>query len=235
MIDGQGKSDYYSNVAKFTKRSNIMRKMKKVMVLLAAMLVAAMLGGCGGSFDASQYVKALLDNSYKNDSEAFVKEKVGTKEEAEKLYTEGIDTEMASITTGMSVPEDLEAEFRTVLEDVYKNVKYTVGDANKKDSKTYEVEVKCEKMNIFGPTMESFYAAAEAYDGDTEDEAALNEAIVTMLADAFKETLPNVTYEDAETVTVRVELVNNVWTPNEDDIVKLQESLFDTDAASMTP
>ena len=63
MIDGQGKSDYYSNVAKFTKRSNIMRKMKKVMVLLAAMLVAAMLGGCGGSFDASQYVKALLELS----------------------------------------------------------------------------------------------------------------------------------------------------------------------------
>ena len=88
-----------------------MRKMKKVMVLLAAVLVAAMLGGCGGSFDASQYVKALLDNSYKGDSEAFVKEKVGTKEEAEKLYIEGIDTEMASITDQTQVSEELEAEF----------------------------------------------------------------------------------------------------------------------------
>lgn len=212
-----------------------MRKMKKVMVLLAAVLVAAMSGGCGGSFDASQYVKALLDNSYKGDSEAFVKEKVGTKEEAEKLYIEGIDTEMASITDQAQVSEELEAEFRTVLQDVYKNVKYTVGDAEKKDSKTYEVEVKCEKMNIFGPTMESFYAAAEAYDGDTEDDAALNEAVVTMLKDSFKETLANVTYGDAESVTVRVELVNNVWTPNEADILTLQESLFDTEAASMTP
>ena len=83
--------------------------------------------------------------------------------------------------------------------------------------------------------MESFYAAAEAYDGDTEDDAALNEAVVTMLKDSFKETLANVTYGDAESVTVRVELVNNVWTPNEADILTLQESLFDTEAASMTP
>ena len=63
----------------------------------------------------------------------------------------------------------------------------------------------------------------------------MNEQIVIMLRDAFKDTLANVAYEDEQSVTVRVELKNNVWTPNEDDIKKLQESLFDTEAANVTP
>ena len=83
--------------------------------------------------------------------------------------------------------------------------------------------------------MESFYAAVEAYDGDTSDEDALNEQVVIMLRDAFKDALANVSYEDEQSVTVRVELKDKVWTPNEDDIVKLQESLFDTEAASAMP
>ena len=211
-----------------------MKKMRKLALLLVAVLAAAVLGGCGGSFDASGYVKALLDNSYKGDSTEFVAQKVGSKEEAEKLYVEGLDSEMSTMTTGIQISEELEAEFREVVKDVYKNVKYTVGDATKKDD-VYEVEVKCQKMDIFGPTMESFYAAVEAYDGDTSDEDALNEQIVIMLRDAFKDTLANVAYEDEQSVTVRVELKNNVWTPNEDDIKKLQESLFDTEAANVTP
>lgn len=208
-----------------------MKRMRKVALLLVAVLAAAMLGGCGSSFDASGYVKALLDNSYKGDSAEFVEQKVGTKEEAEKLYEEGIDTEMSTMTTGITISEDLEGEFRQVVQDVYKNVKYTVGDATKKDD-VYEVEVKCQKMDIFAPTMEKFYAAIEAYDGDTTDEDALNEQVVIMLRDAFKDALANVSYEDEQSVTVRVELKDKVWTPNEDDIVKLQESLFDTEAVS---
>jgi len=59
-----------------------MKRMRKVALLLVAALAAAVLGGCGGSFDASAYVKALMDNSYKGDSSAFVEQKVGTKEQA---------------------------------------------------------------------------------------------------------------------------------------------------------
>ena len=54
-----------------------MKKMRKIVILLAAVMAAVLLGGCG-NFDASGYIKALLDNSYKNDSTAFVEEKVGT-------------------------------------------------------------------------------------------------------------------------------------------------------------
>ena len=48
--------------------------MKKCVAVLAMAVVT--LTGCA-SFDASAYLKAILDNSYKNDSTAFVEQKVG--------------------------------------------------------------------------------------------------------------------------------------------------------------
>ena len=61
----------------------MMKAMKKCEAVLAMAVVT--LTGCA-SFDASAYLKAILDNSYKNDSTAFVEQKVGTKEEAAELY-----------------------------------------------------------------------------------------------------------------------------------------------------
>ena len=40
---------------------------KKIAVLLILVLSTGLIGGCGQQFDAAAYVKALLDNSYKND------------------------------------------------------------------------------------------------------------------------------------------------------------------------
>ena len=90
-----------------------MKKLRKISLLLVAMLAVTMLGGCG-SFDASGYIKALLDNSYKNDSTAFVEQKVGTEEQAKELYDQGIETELNSLIAGVNISDDLKNEFTTV-------------------------------------------------------------------------------------------------------------------------
>ena len=218
-----------------------MKRMKKVALLLAAVLAAAVLGGCGGSFDASAYVKALMDNSYKGDSTEFVEQKVGTKEQAEQLYEEGIDTEMSAITQSVQLSDELQSEFKDVLKDVFKNVKYTVGEATKKDD-SYEVEVKYQKMNVFAPAMESFNAASEAYvtemtekaanGEDTPSEEEINEQVYVMLNDAIKEAMGSVTYGDEESTIVHIELKDKTWTPNEDDLYNLELLLFDSEAVS---
>ena len=218
-----------------------MKRMKKVALLLAAVLEAAVLGGCGGSFDASAYVKALMDNSYKGDSTEFVEQKVGTKEQAEQLYEEGIDTEMSAITQSVQLSDELQSEFKDVLKDVFKNVKYTVGEATKKDD-SYEVEVKYQKMNVFAPAMESFNAASEAYvtemtekaanGEDTPSEEEINEQVYVMLKDAIKEAMGSVTYGDEESTIVHIELKDKTWTPNEDDLYNLELLLFDSEAVS---
>lgn len=219
-----------------------MKRMKKVIVVMVAVMAAAVLGGCGASFDASGYVKALLDNSYKGDSTAFLEEKVGTKEQAEELYEQGIDTEMKSITSQVQLSDELNEEFRGVLKDVFKNVKYTVGEATKGEDGSYEVEVKYQKMNVFAPAMESFNAASQAYveemtekalnGEETPSEEEMTEAVYTMLKDAIKESMENVSYADEESTTIHIELVDKVYTPNEDDIYNLELLLFDTDAVS---
>ena len=198
-------------------------KVRKVAVLLAAAMVAVLLGGCGLSFDASGYVKALLDNSYKGDPTAFVEQKVGTKEQAQELYKQGIDTEMKSLTSEADVSEELEAEFREVIENVFKKVKYTVGESTRKGD-SYEVVVKYQKMNIFASAMESFNTSSQAYveevsnkaeNGEETSEKEVNEQIFTLLKDALKDAMENPSYADEASTIIHVELKNNIWAPNE--------------------
>ena len=87
--------------------------MKKVALLMLSVLTLSLFAGCGGKFDASAYVKALLDNSYKNDSAAFVEMKIGSAEEASELYEQGLDAEMQGVLAGVSMSEEAENNYRT--------------------------------------------------------------------------------------------------------------------------
>lgn len=233
---------YNSSVAEiYYKGVRSMKKMRKAAILLAAMLMATVLGGCG-SFDASGYIKALLDNSYKNDSTAFVEQKIGTAEEASELYETGINTAMNSLTAQGQFSDELKAEFETVVKDIYKSVKYTVGEATKKDDGSYEVEVKYQKMKVFAGAMEKYTAATEAYVEEMTEKAGngeevpsdeeINEISYSMLKDAIQEALGSVEYEDEQTATVRVELKNKVYTPNEEDVYNLERLMFDIEAVT---
>ncbi len=217
-----------------------MKKMRKAAILLAAMLLATVLGGCG-SFDASGYIKALLDNSYKNDSTAFVEQKIGTAEEASELYETGINTALSSLTAQGQFSDELKKEFETVVKDIYKSVKYTVGEATKKDGGSYEVEVKYQKMKIFAGAMEKYNAAIEAYveemtekaeSGEVPSDEEANEISYGMLKDAIKESLGSVEYEDEQSAVVRVELKDKVYTPNEEDVYNLERLMFDIEAVT---
>lgn len=218
-----------------------MKKMKRISILLAAVLAATMLVGCG-SFDASGYMKALLDNSYKNDSTAFVDQKVGTAEQAKELYDLGIETELNSLISGVTISDELKNEFTTTLQDVYKSVKYTVGEAEKQDDDSYVVEVKYQKMKVFAPAMEKFQAEQQAYTdelseqvqngGEYPSEDEISEQVYTMLKDAIKDAAANAEFEDEASTTVRIELKDKVYSPNQDDVEALEYALFDLEEAS---
>ncbi len=218
-----------------------MKKMKKMSILLAAVVIATMLVGCG-SFDASGYMKALLDNSYKNDSTAFVDQKVGTAEQAKELYDLGIETELNSLISGVTISDELKNEFTTTLQDVYKSVKYTVGEAEKQDDDSYVVEVKYQKMKVFAPAMEKFQAEQQAYTdelseqvqngGEYPSEDEISEQVYTMLKDAIKDAAANAEFEDEASTTVRIELKDKVYSPNQDDVEALEYALFDLEEAS---
>lgn len=220
----------------------MMKKMKKLALVLVCVLVVGLLGGCGASFDASAYTKALLDNSYKNDPTAFVEMKIGTAEEAAALYEQGLDAEMAAIVTGsgMELSEEQEVTYRELFADILAGVKYTVGESVKQEDGSFVVTVTYEQMNIFGPAMEDYMArittlaeewmSAALLGEATPSEDEMMDAIITELAVCLEESLATATYDEPATATVRIEIVDKVYTPNEEDIANLEMVMFDLDA-----
>lgn len=216
---------------------------KKLSIILACIMLVGVLGGCGNSFDASAYLKALLDNSYKNDSSQLVSMKIATAEEAAKLYDEGLDTEVNAIVSSVgNLSEEQKEAYKKVFAEVLAGAKYTVGEAKKQDDGSYVVTVSYEQMNVFEPAMvaylkmvteksEEWQAAADK--GETiPSTSEMMEWIAMALKDCIGDSLKNVTYDEAQEATVKISLKDNVWTPNASDIENLEKVFFDLDDAS---
>lgn len=215
-----------------------MNRMKQIAVLLAAVLVTGLLAGCGSSFDASAYIKALMDNSYKNDSTGIVKQKIGTKEEAEALYESGLDAELEQLVEAANMSEELQEEYRAVFADMFKKADYTVGEAEKQEDNSYVVTVSYRQMKIFEPAFASYQeklnTLSEEWLNMAEDEAPteeeMYETVFTILKDCMKEALEDPDYADEASTTVHVELnSDNEYEPNEDELYGLESLLFDID------
>ena len=212
--------------------------MKKLSMLLAGALTVGMLSGCGASFDAAEYLRAILDNSYKNDSSKFVSMKVGTAEEASDLYEQGLKGEVDALVylSGVSATDEQYEELKSTFVGIYEATKYTVDGAEKQDDGSYVVSITYEQINVLGPAMEAYTAELEDIIADWEstgeapstDEMSVQ--FMDVYIDCFADALANVTYDEAATATIRVELVDQVWTPNESDVNDFQTSLFDIEA-----
>lgn len=212
--------------------------MKKLSIAAALVLSVSLLGGCGAKFDAAAYTKALLDNSYKNDSTDFVAMKIGTAEEAADLYEQGLDSEVdAMLSAAGSVTEEQAEGFRQVFADILKGAKYTVDGAEKQDDGGYVVTITYEQMQVFTPAIQAYaadiedmsneWADAAAAGGEIPAEEEMTAAVVDSLRTCFEEAIPNATYAEPQTTTIKIDLVNNVYTPNENDLANLEMVMFD--------
>ena len=211
-------------------------KMKKLSMILACVMLAAFLGGCGASFDAAGYISAILDNSYKNDSSKFVSMKIGTAEEAAKTYEESLKGEvdtLIEISGAGPASDEQRAQVETIMKDIYAKAKYTVDGAEKQDDGSFVVTVTYEQLNVFGPATEAYLADVESLEEEllnatempSEDE--LMERLMTSYIDSFNNALANVSYDAPATTTIKVEIKDQMWQPDSSDVVELETNLFD--------
>ncbi len=216
-----------------------MKKTKKIALLLVCVLVIGILGGCGNKFDAKAYLQAMLDLSYKNDTAAFMDLKIGTAEEAAQVYESGIDLAMKNFMTGVTVSDELTKKFRQIVQDMYGNAKYTVDSAEKQDD-DWVVTVTYEKMMVFKDTLANYETAVNdlytEWSGVTDEtqlptEEEMTDALLVALKDSMKDAIANAEYAEPATTTVKIELIDDVWTPNSKDIENLELLLFDTENA----
>lgn len=213
---------------------------KKIALVLSCIMMMGLLGGCGEKFDASAYLKALLDNSYKNDATAIVEMEIATAEEAAALYEEGLQGELDMMLTTAGITEDQIPGIRDIMADMLAGAKYTVGEAVEQEDGSFVVTVTYETMNVFGPTNEKYLADVETMVTEwTEamlagEEAASEEEMTAKVYEMFgttlQEVLANPTYAEPQETTVRIEIVDNMYQPNEEDLYNLEYLLYDSDA-----
>jgi disulfide oxidoreductase YuzD len=210
-----------------------MERFKKLLIVLVVVTATGILGGCTSNSDISEYLEALLDTSYKNEISKFVDIKLGNEDDASQLYIKGIDDGAALFCESLNVPEGLDDDFKELYKDLLKLVKYKVGGAVKQSDGSYVVTVTCEKLNVFQPAIELYEENMAAIvdewansEEDIEDEEKQRQAVLEF-KDSMETAMADATYDEPTEVTVRIELDDNKYTPNMDDVQELEKALLD--------
>ena len=193
----------------------------------------------GEQIPYDQYLSALLDVYFRNDSRAFVALGLGTAEDAALFYNEVLDSELLSIEIesilGIECPEVLENELRALMAQLLGSARYAVTGCELQADGTYEVTIIYEQAIIFQPLMELYMAVfLDLYTTWFEDYASAPSEedmmiqILAALCSSLRVCLENVTYAEPAITTVSIEPQNGIYLPNIDDIANLENLLFDT-------
>lgn len=209
---------------------------KKVTVFLAGTFMIGSLTGCA-SFDAGAYVNAVLANSYYNDSTAIVEQKIATQEEAAAFYEAGMEAQMNAMLADVTLSEELYQEYVQLYKDLYAGVKFTVGEAVKVDKETFEVSVSYEKMHVFEDAVDLYEDAVAEFvqlwtdaalaGEEVPSDEEMNEQLFRTFKECMVTELAAAEYDAPAELIIRVELIDNVWTANQEDITNLEAVLFD--------
>lgn len=192
------------------------RCMKKIAGIGALCVLALVLFvGCKKAFDASDYVKAVLDLDIKGDTEP-IKKYAQDQEELEKMKAasaKGWEEMAESWSDGLDLSEESQQEWQGLLSDIMKNAKYTVGEAEETE-KGYRVKVDVEPISGIFEDLEtpvkegcvSYYNAHKdgVMDGTTP-EGEIDEGVCKVFFDVVRDKMEGLTYADAQTVTVEIE------------------------------
>lgn len=129
-----------------------MRKQKRILLCFSLLLGMSM-AGCGllKGFDAGAYTDAVLKQRLAGDTKAIagLTEDM-SKEELTAQYEEEIQTFVAGyITKDVAMGEELTEKYTVLCSEIFKNLKYETGEAEKKEKNTYDVKVDIYPTDTF--------------------------------------------------------------------------------------
>lgn len=204
---------------------------RNVSLVMAVLMSLALLAGCGMKpEDAKAYVQSTLDAGYKASFDEYVKITDSTKEEAQKLFDNNIDTVTNSLGfSALGATEETNDKYRELLKEIFSKAKYTVGDAKETDD-GFEVEVKAEPMQIFSGIEEELVAKLQeevTKSGGDIKEDEINQLAIDMMYDLLTEKIASVEYGEPQSVTVHVtKNSDGVWNITESDLQAVDAALF---------
>ncbi|MBU3878554.1 hypothetical protein HGO97_022410 [Faecalicatena sp. AGMB00832] len=139
-----------------------MYRKKRITAVVVAAVLLAVLGGCVNKFNAAGYTKALLDVTYKNETEQYIELTGSTQEAADEIFTKSLDATMEDYEK-LNLPDELEKNYRQLFGDLMKSVRYTVSEAKEDDNGNFTVDVSVEPITIFDDTYSQFQEKAKEY------------------------------------------------------------------------
>ena len=225
------------------KRRKIMTRKRLIIIIV---LAAALILGAGAGiwmyvnrFDAGEYVQAVLDVSYKNETELYVEITGVSQEDAQKIFEDNLDATMKGFESS-DMPEDLQPKYRELIGTIAKKTSYTVNEPVRQKDGTYEVTVTVKPITLFTDTYADFQVRAEDYAAQITDsvmqgaemptEEEMQNQIYQIYYDVLKETVDSgMLYGRAEDVTLHVARESSRrFTIDEEDMDQLDGMLIES-------
>lgn len=210
-----------------------MKKRRVIAILLAVVMSAALLTGCGSSVPAKELVKGNLDAVFLGKySTEYLKMVDIDETQAEKDYETGIDSEVEFFAQYFDIDLSLCGDsYREEIADMYRQIyaksKYEVGNETS-NGDTYLVELTVYPIDLFDKIMnedaENFDTQWQSridngeFDNATEEE--YDQAWARAVIDLVKSKLPTIGYLEAQTISVQV-------TKDDDDKYSIDSGDFD--------
>ncbi len=170
------------------------------------------LAGCGQEFDAGDYVKAMLDASYKGDYAAYTKQGIGSKDEGRRMHENNLQALVDSFSTmfGSDLDDEEAEELGRAMESLCEAVKYDIGTVVEADGK-YVVNVTATPLQFstvlqdkeFNSQAQKTVKAAMKKDPDIGDKE-LMAALTGILIERFNEIAFDPEYGKEKTIKVEV-------------------------------
>lgn len=215
------------------------RRKNRIQAFVLLIGLVLLLSGCT-KFDACAYMQAILDVSYKNETEGYMEITGVTQEEADEIFKNNLDATMHEFSS-TELPEELEANYRLLFEDTVKQVKYTVGEAVEGENKNYTVEVAVEPILLFDETYEEFQNKTEEYASEISnnvmsgEELPSDDEIQNQVYQTYYEVLKTalndgLTYGEVENITVHMNrMEDGAYEIPEEDLRALDQAMISQD------
>ena len=217
---------------------------KRRIILITAVIVVLVAAAAAGAYlymnryDAGEYVRAVLDVSYKNETDKYVEITGIPKEEAAQIFEDNLDATMKGFEAS-AMPEELLPQYRELFSELAKRVSYTVGQPERKQDGIYEVTVKVKPVTLLPDTYGTFQEKAQEYADQVTNsvmggaempaEEEMQNQIYQIYYDVLKSQVDSgMLYGEAEDVVLRVKKKGSrVFEIAQQDMDKLDSMLIE--------